>query len=283
MRGRTQHHRDDSGRGSRAGSGDQGGRGAPRCPSLPAPRGGAGGRAGCCPHSADLRHVGHTPRDPPQQRPAPGRGAHRAPPLAEPASGRAGAGAPSRPFPSPRPRRAGPTPTRSPAGPGAQGAGAGASGGSGGQGRGGGRRSAVGRPSSGRDKGAAAQGTARVPSLTAQSGPARLNRPPPLPGLGTLLPESPSLPAPPSRPGPTYLWAESAPRTPVLAQTRSVTNRRHRGQRHRLSPAPRPTGHPGPPPPLESAPRHGRHGSPLAAAAAAAAVSRVLEPAARSR
>lgn len=190
--------------------------------------------------------------------------------------------------PRPRPGRAGPTHAAGLPGPGRRGRGRAGSRrragpGRGGEGRGGGRRSA-GRPGSSRDKGARRRGLpAPPPGRRGATRPGRPSRPPPLPGLGMLLPQSPLRPAPPSRLGPTYLWAESAPRTPVLAQTRSVAaaKPRHRGQRHRLFPVPTPTGHPGPPPPLESAPRNGRPGSPLAAAAAA--VSRVLEPAARPR
>ena len=74
------------------------------------------------------------------------------------------------------------------------------------------------------------------------------------------------------------LSGESAPRTSVLTQTRSVVaaaNARHHGQRHChcLCLMPVPTGHSGSPPPLESAPSNGRRGSPLSAAG----VPRVLK------
>lgn len=100
-------------------------------------------------------------------------------------------------------------------------------------------------------------------------GPAR--RPPPGSPRGRLLPRRAHLPVGGERaadPGPAHTRCGAA------------ANPRRRG--------PRPASSPGrhrrdtrPPPPLESAPRNGRSGSPLAAAAAAA--SRVLAPAARSR
>lgn len=128
----------------------------------------------------------------------PGRGERRAPPPAGPASpshgGRAG---PRRKEALPRPRRPRwPDPRHGPTRPGAPGAGASrlAAAGRAEQGRGGaGGGARSGSRTRAETKASVAGGCPRVRQAGATR-PGRPSRPPPLPGLGVLFPESPSQP-----------------------------------------------------------------------------------------
>lgn len=159
-----------------------------------------------------------------------------------------------RPFPA-LAGRAGPTPDTGLRGPGRRGRGRAGSRRRAGPSRGGeGREAALGRAAGlGPRQRRPSPGAARVSARPARRGPAAL---PARRHYQAWESSSRRAPRSPSRPGPTYLWAESAPRTPVPAQKRSVaaTNPRHRGQRHGLFSAPTWTGHPTPPP-LERAPQ----------------------------
>lgn len=207
---------------------------APPGPGRAGRAGGAAGNGRRGPRSADLRHVGRAPRDPSQQRPAPGRRERGAPPPAGPASpARGAAPAASRPFPA-LARRAGPTPPR--CGPVARGAGAAA----GAEGRGGGRRSAAGRAQTK----APGRGLPRPASRPSAA----------MAGLRVLLPESPSRGS----------SLQAAPHLPVGGERASDPGPGSHAlrRRRRRPPPPRAA-----PPPL---PRADTDRTPWAAAAAAA-------------
>lgn len=204
---------------------------------LPAHNAGQAGRGR--PRSADLRHVGRAPG------PFATKTGAGPPPPPGPPPGRAGPTRGEQALPRP-PGRAGPLPTAA-GGPGARGRAGG--------GRGGGRRSAAAGPGQRRRPGAAAPSRRRHGRARRASSP-RAPR-------GSSLQAGLHLPEGGGRawdPGPGYT-------RPVAAADPAAAGS------PRLRAAPTPAGLAGPPPPLESAPRNGRPGSPLAAAAAARASS----------
>lgn len=255
-RGRTQHNRGRPLPGSGAG---REGQGRPSRPVLPPDQCGEGPerRAGHCPHSADLRHVGRTPRDPSQQRPAPGSRARRAPPPAGPASRARGGRAGQRGGPSPpSPGRSGQTPGAGLRGSGRRGRGRagsrrGEGPGRGGEGRGAALGPAAGQPGSGRDKGVRRRGLPAPPP--GRRDPAR----PPFPPAAITGPGSS-----PAEPLATSSSLQAGPHLPVGGERASDPGPGSNALRRRRQPRPPRAA----PPPL---PRADTDGTPWAAAAAA--------------